>query len=494
MAKRFRLSSHVLHKWLGLFAALWLAVIGVTGFVLDHRDWNWIWQTSVNSEWLPKSLVDESQVSQYRLFQVNPNDSRRLLTGGATGLWWSDNGGREWRQTHFGSRTQPGIYTIQEQPPAVKDSGDRWRSLWIATDDGLWLSTDEGRSATREALPGRKITAITYDAVSDSMIGVEDRSRIFRFDPASGRIHWLDLAPPTDVSTDIDLSRLVRDLHYGRGLITPSFDLLWSDITGIAMFVLALSGFLFYWLPKRWKKHRVRGSHKKRLIRNLYRVHAIFAGVAVAIPLIYLSVTGIILDHAGALRPWLKETRIPTTLQPPTYSNASWDQLIYGIAITPSQPQQLMVGSRAGLFISSDQGRSWAREPSISGFVWTLRQQHNQLMIGGMGAPNRIWTDNGWELAAGSGHMPSDMSVNSAGSIYWKSSHGLMKTSVAHPPKHMEVRYPETNGTPLYYVLEGLHTGLLIHRAWPWVNDLFAVCAIVLVITGIKRWWRHRWL
>lgn len=494
MAKRSRLNSHALHKWIGLFAALWLAVLGLTGFILDHRDWTWVWQTSVNSDWLPASLVEKSQTSQYRIFQVNPSDNRRLITGGATGLWWSADRGLHWQKTNFGSAAQPGVHAVQERLPAPGSNQPRWRSLWLATSDGLWLSTDEGRSATPVALDGQRITALSYDAGSDALIGVEDRSRLFRYTPATGRVDWLPVAPPTDLSTAIDLSRLVRDLHFGRGLITPSFDLLWSDITGLAMVVLALSGFLFYWLPKRWKKHKVRGSHKKRVIRNLYRMHAIFAGVVVAVPVLYLSVTGIILDHAEALRPWLKETSVPVSLQPPTYHNESWDQLIYGVAVIPTVPPQLVLGSRAGLFVSVDEGQSWSKEPSVNGFVWTLRQQGSQVMLGGMGAPNRILTGRGWELAYGSGHMPTDMSADAAGGIYWKSGHGLMKTSSASPPKHIEVPYPKTGGTPLYYVLDGLHTGLLIHPAWPWLNDVFAICAIVLVITGLRRWWRHRWL
>src|SRR5690606_32436009 len=124
---------HALHKWIGLFAALWLAVLGLTGFILDHRDWTWVWQTSVHSDWLPASLVEKSQTSQYRIFQVNPSDNRRLITGGATGLWWSADGGGHWQKTGFGSATQPGVHAVQERLPAPGSNQPRWRSLWLAT-------------------------------------------------------------------------------------------------------------------------------------------------------------------------------------------------------------------------------------------------------------------------------------------------------------------------------------------------------------------------
>jgi len=41
-------------------------------------------------------------------------------------------------------------------------------------------------------------------------------------------------------------------------------------------------------------------------MRWLYRLHAPTVGLLVLVPLLYLSVTGILLDHATALRPWMK--------------------------------------------------------------------------------------------------------------------------------------------------------------------------------------------
>ncbi len=47
---------------------------------------------------------------------------------------------------------------------------------------------------------------------------------------------------------------------------------------------------------------------------------------------------------------------------------------------------------------------------------------------------------------------------------------------------------------PWYFVIEALHSGLLFHAQWKWLNDLFAILAIVLVLTGLVRWWRVKWI
>ena len=54
--------------------------------------------------------------------------------------------------------------------------------------------------------------------------------------------------------------------------------------------------------------------------------------------------------------------------------------------------------------------------------------------------------------------------------------------------------WPVTDYVPWFYVLDGLHSGVLIHSQWKWVNDFIAVIAIFLVITGLIRWWRKKWI
>ena len=43
-AGKFYYWSFFIHKWAGLVGAAWLAVLGLTGFLLDHDSWRWIQQ------------------------------------------------------------------------------------------------------------------------------------------------------------------------------------------------------------------------------------------------------------------------------------------------------------------------------------------------------------------------------------------------------------------------------------------------------------------
>ncbi len=47
---------------------------------------------------------------------------------------------------------------------------------------------------------------------------------------------------------------------------------------------------------------------------------------------------------------------------------------------------------------------------------------------------------------------------------------------------------------PLFLFLADIHTGHAIHPLWPWVNDVFALLAIILVVSGTFVWWRRKWM
>jgi hypothetical protein len=36
--------------------------------------------------------------------------------------------------------------------------------------------------------------------------------------------------------------------------------------------------------------------------------------------------------------------------------------------------------------------------------------------------------------------------------------------------------------------------GTIFWSEWKWVNDVFAVLAVFLSVTGLIRWWRQKWM
>jgi len=490
-----RWTAHRLHRWAGLAAGLWLAVLGATGFILDHRDWRWLWQAGVPESLVPERIVAKRDTGAMRLYQII--DTEQRLAGGPAGLWWSEDRGRHWQPTDFGHRGVPHVHQLL-----------RLADYWVlATDDGLWLTDDNGRSAAPWLLAGHNITALA-PRDRDSLFGVEDRSRIFVARLGSSEPVWLTLGSirAEALPKRIDLSRLVHDLHFGRGLFRLPWSLWWSDVTAIGFCLMPLGGFLYWWLPRYWRRRRqggrpVRKSTKQRLVRWLYRAHAPVLGLLIVIPLLYMSLTGILLDHMPELRGWMKRTHLGQPALPPVYRLPIWRNEIYSLVSQPGNPKRFSVETRLGLFATIDGGRHFQRvlpAGKQARFIWSARQDQGLIMLGGMGGPNylgRLRPDQviSWRPLPPGAPMPTDVTRDADGHTVWKTPRGL-KFWDGEAFRDSPDNLPRLGHVPWFHVVDGLHSGLLFHPQWKWVNDAVALLAVLLVITGLWRWWKVQWL
>lgn len=413
---------------MGLIAAAWLIVLGLTGLLLDHRDtWRWLWQDGLSASYVKDAVVKKSH-GHIKYYQINPSNPQQHIAGGLTGLWWSNTAGEDWLKTKFiGTDKAPMISTV------LFSSG---KKLWIASDDGLWLSVNGGMSALQVTLAGNWVSSVSVNDKTNILTGVIERTKIFKYAVDADEVLFVDINTIKEESLPkaISLSRFTRDIHYGRGVFDVSLSLLWNDVSAIAMVILPLSGFLFYWLPKRWRrdiKQKKKISHKvkKHSMRWLFRLHGPTFGLISVIPFIYLSITGILLDHAKELRDWMKSVQVTQSWQTPVYNLKSWDGEIYGIVDDHDTPNKFSVATRLGLFTTKDDGQHWIREKVLGNkslFVWTLRRHDKNIFIGGMGAPNMVkLKQQPWLPVKGVGHMPSDITLDSKSNWIWKSRHGL---------------------------------------------------------------------
>ncbi len=495
MSGKKRWTLHRLHKWTGLIAAVWLSVLGISGLLLDHRhDWRWLWQSTVANNWLPQDVIAKARSGVWRIFQIHPHKQYLQIAGGPQGLWWTDNNGTFWKQTRFiQSNGTPSVNA------AVITDHNQQLELWLATDDGVWLSRDFGQSAYAIDLMGHNITALTQGHNTTVLLGVKNRSRVFQLDTSNYDIQWIPLASlnKDTLPEDIKLSRWVHDLHFGRGFLFSPLDLWINDFAGAALLLLPLTGFLFWYLPKRWRVQKPLGpapATKKHTMRILLRTHSSITGILLCVPIVYLAVSGIFLDHSKELRQWMKSISIAQTWQTPVYTMRTWDKEIYAIAAYPDNPQRISLGTRLGLFTSDDLGERWLMETSIDGFIWTLKRFGDTLFLGGMGTPNRLLQNGTWQIAKGSGHMPTDVAQDADGFWYWINANSVMRGSINEAYVKADVRLPVVTGIPWYYVLDALHSGMLFTRHWKWINDGFALLAVFLVISGLTRWWRTKWV
>jgi hypothetical protein len=48
---------------------------------------------------------------------------------------------------------------------------------------------------------------------------------------------------------------------------------------------------------------------------------------------------------------------------------------------------------------------------------------------------------------------------------------------------------PRADIVPIYTIATRLHTGALFWKEWKWINDAFALAGLILLGTGLARWW-----
>lgn len=480
------------HRRAGLLAAGWLLVLGLTGFLLDHRDeWRWLWRPAVTGDWLPQTVTVKARKAAVRFYRIGPGGHR--LAGGRSGAWWSVDGGRTWHRS-ISRQPMPMVRAVAGLPDG---------RLWFATDDGLWCSNDFGRHIEPAFLRGVDVTAVARGAGRASLLLVTGRSQVLGLNTLNGRTERYGLKPVAagTLPVSIDLSRLVHDLHFGRGVFASPWSLLWSDLAGLALVILPLSGLLFWYLPRRWRRlakpQRPPARQRRLSMRWLFRLHAPLIGLLAVVPILYLSLTGILLDHRQDLRGWMKSVIISRAGLPPVYDMRGWQGEIRDIVGYPGQPNRFSLASRFGIFTTRDGGHTWRREVLGKGacFIVTLRRVGDSLAAGGMGCANHLRGRRGsWRPVRHSGHMPSDISTDGVGNWYWVNRKGVRVGKPGQALHPASVTLPAQEMVPWYFVIEALHSGLLFHAQWKWLNDLFAILAIVLVLTGLVRWWRVKWI
>ncbi len=90
-----RQSLFKIHRWIGLVAALWLFLLGITGIFLDHDEWRWLRQTEVPESWLSSSMMRYLPATVMRFVAVDKNDSDSWLGGSERGLWSTKDRGKK---------------------------------------------------------------------------------------------------------------------------------------------------------------------------------------------------------------------------------------------------------------------------------------------------------------------------------------------------------------------------------------------------------------
>ncbi len=442
-----------IHRLVGLTLGGVLILLAVTGFLLDHDRFSFLWDIRLDNGWLPEAVTDNC-IRYVTAYKVEPGNPDRRYVGSRLGLFVSGDGGLYWE------RTLPlQVFMLEPDRVAVNDD---YTTLYAATNDGIHASTDHGHHWRRVALAGQAVESmVVFDHVIHAIV---DKRALFRVDPRIGETDHLALHAPTR-STEVTLSRLVRDLHYGRGLFSGDSSLLINDWSAWVLAFLGLSGL---WIYLRIRAIRRRRAGARRGLDKVRKLHSNSVVLLTFIPLLLLLVTGVFLDHATALRGFMKHARLSTEWLPPVYRSLKTD--LWGIDY---DGETFRVGNRLGVFRTKNL-KDWQLDSP--GFAWRMRRIDGALYVAGMGAPNRELVNQEWRKLVGTPHMPRDVYVENDRLAF------LGRDRDTLPP------LPDFPRTPLYALLLSLHDGAFFHSQWMWVNDAAAGGALVLFITGFIKW------
>lgn len=435
-----------LHK-LGAHTVVFvLLILSVSGFFLNHKTWNFLYSTTFTT--VPKSVIhhDSSLTTGY---WIDPMDENHIIAAGKRGVFESSDQGKNFKLSLSVPCNALKIYE---------------GTAYVATHNGIYRQ-DSQKNWNVLALRDQNINAMSVYA--NRIMASVNQSEIVILD-LEGTVlqRTAPLIKSSELEHDITLARLIRDVHYGRGLFDGVSSLIINDFGTIMLSFLLLSGMVMSVLIYQTRK---KIANRGQAIKKLLKIHATSLSVLAAIPLILIALSGILLDHTKFFNPFLKSVSISPAYQPPIYHQLSED-----IWSVDYDGNIYRIGNRHGIYQSRD-FKEWHFENK--GFAYKMIRNDATLYVSGMGAPNRILENNVWSKLKHSPHMFKDVFV-SKGKVTYLEGH---KSKLPAPHLH---------DATLYSVLFTLHDGSFFGDWWAYVNDITAVVLIFLLISGTILWMR----
>ena len=428
-----------LHKFFGLLVGLFLLVLGVTGFFINHKQWDFLYTTTFQN--MPNSTLTEDK-KLVEAYLVDNDDADHIIVGGKRGIYETFDEGDSYSQMS------------DLQCLAIKKDD---ASTYAATSDGIYILKDEKWNPY--LLQGNYINAL---AITDEYIVASiDKHRlvVIKREDASIVSDTVVEIDASQLKDDITLNRLVTDLHFGRGLFDGNNSVLLNDYGAIILTFLALSGYLVWWHIHRKKKAKIS--------RKLIKWHANSFVVAALIPLSILAITGIFLNHSGGLKKFTTTTTVPNTVLPPVYSSLKSD--IWSVDFDGSTYR---IGNRYGVYKSTDL-KNWEQESK--GFAFRMVRINDVLYVSGKGSTNRLYNGK-WENLEGAPATFRD--------VYNYDDEEIKFFTY----RNYEGRMLEFEDATLFSTLRTIHGGVFVAPWWKWINDFVALALLILGFTGVTRW------
>ena len=206
----------------------------------------------------------------------------------------------------------------------------------------------------------------------------------------------------------------------------------------------------------------------KNSIKYFVKLHSNIFSIIAIIPIILLIISGIFLDHGKDLNKFMNTITIPNKFLPPVYKTLKSD--IFGADF---DGENFYIGNRFGIFRSSDLINF---EFVSEGFAYKMIRKADVLYVSGMGSSNRILDNNTFNILENAPHMFKDVFLKD-GNIQYLSSH------------KDDIKLPVLDNITLHTFLYSLHDGSFFASWWIWINDFASGLLLLLLITGLIRWY-----
>ena len=170
------------------------------------------------------------------------------------------------------------------------------------------------------------------------------------------------------------------------------------------------------------------------------------------------------------------------------------------VAAWPGQPGRLFLGTRYGVLETLDNGRTWTTGIALPGLIaepgGNVFRTEDRIFAGFGGAKNYVQYPgrNGWQKI--DGPKTAITSAARLGDRWFIKNSKAIYVGAGDAAKHVEsgIGFKHAiEGTSLFLLMADVHTGVIFHNQFKWLNDIFAILAITLVISGPVIWWRRKW-
>ena len=426
------------HKFFGLLVGLLLLILGLTGFFINHKQWDFLYTTTFND--MPNATLTEDK-KLVEAYLVDSDDTDHIIVGGKRGIYETFDEGDSYSKM---SNLQ--CLAIKKDDTAT----------YAATSDGIYILKDKQWNSY--ILQGNYINALAI--TSAYIVASIDKHRlvVIKREDASIVSNTIVEIEASQLKEDITLKRLVRDLHFGRGVFDGDGSVLLNDYGAIVLIFLALSGYMIWWYIYRKKKAKIS--------RKIIKWHANSFVVVALIPLSILAVTGIFLNHSGGLKKFMTATTVPNAVLPPVYTSLTSD-----ICSVDFDGTTYRIGNRYGVY-KSENLKNWELESK--GFAFRMIRIDDVLYVSGKDSTNRVYTGK-WENLEGAPTMFRDV-------------YNYDEEIKFFTYRNYEGFMPEFEDATLFATLRTIHGGVFIAPWWKWINDFVALALLILGFTGVSRW------